>query len=214
MVIYRAGLSNLLAGELTEHMEHSPSWIANCLTIQEIYFSLRNRKFHYRVQKSPRLVHLLNQLNPACILPMYFFKIYFNIILSSILRYSKWSSPSGFPIKTVYAFLAFPYACYPPRPSYHPWRDHLNVWCWVQIIKLLTVLFTSASCYFLSSRPKCITQGPTDEEFSPSLFFLYYQRPAFTLIQCNRQSNISLQCYAFYFKKHTVKMKYSRSVGS
>lgn len=70
-------------------MEHSPSWIANCLTIQEIYFSLRNQKFHCRVQKSPRLVSILNQINPACTLPLYFFKIYFNIILSSILRY--WS---------------------------------------------------------------------------------------------------------------------------
>jgi hypothetical protein len=87
MVIYRVGLSNLLASELTEHMEHSPSGIANCLIIQEIYFSLWNRKFHYRVQKNPRLVPILSQMNPARNLPLYFFKIYFNIILSSILRY-------------------------------------------------------------------------------------------------------------------------------
>jgi len=38
-------------------------------------------------------------------------------------------------------------------------------------MKLLVMLFASASCYFLSFSPKCITQGPIDEEFSPYFFF-------------------------------------------
>ena len=82
-------------------MEHSPSCKDNYLTIQEVYFSLRNLKFHCCVQKSPRLVPILSQTNPAHTLPLYFFKIYFNIIVSSILMNWKWSSPSGFPIKTM-----------------------------------------------------------------------------------------------------------------
>jgi hypothetical protein len=38
-------------------------------------------------------------------------------------------------------------------------------------MKLLIMLFTSASCYILSSRPKYVTQDPIDEEFSPYFFF-------------------------------------------
>ena len=33
------------------------------------------------------------------------------------------------------------------------------------------MLFASASCYFLSSSSKYITQSPTDEDFSPYFFF-------------------------------------------
>jgi len=59
-------------------------------------------------------------------------------------------------------------------------------------MKLLITLFASASCYFLSSRPKYITQGPTDETFSPYLSFLYYERPVLTLIQCITDNAILL----------------------
>jgi len=46
---------------------------------------------HFHVHKMLSLVPVLSQIEPVHMLPLYFFKIDFNIIFPSISRYSKWS---------------------------------------------------------------------------------------------------------------------------
>jgi hypothetical protein len=42
--------------------------------------------------------------------------------------------PSGLPTKILYEIL---HTYYMPRPSYPPWLGHPNIWCSVQIMKLI-----------------------------------------------------------------------------
>jgi hypothetical protein len=58
-------------------------------------------------------------MNPVHTTRSYLSKIHFNIILPPSGLF-----PSGFPTRTLYAFL-FPHACYIPCPS-HPRLDHSN----------------------------------------------------------------------------------------
>jgi hypothetical protein len=53
---------------------------------------LRNPNVHYRVHNRPQLGHSLRQLNPIYSVTSCFFHININIILSSMLRSTKWSS--------------------------------------------------------------------------------------------------------------------------
>jgi hypothetical protein len=78
--------------------------------IQEIPSILRKQKVHFRVQKSPPLVPILNQINLVRTLPSHLFKINFDIILPSSLRL-----PSG-PFLQVsepqsYMHISFPLTC-------------------------------------------------------------------------------------------------------
>jgi len=89
---FHEGLQSLF--EVTNSMEHSRSSEANShLACQEITSLLCNPEVHYRGNKSPTLVHILNEINPVCTFPTYFFKIYFNIISASMPRTSAWSHP-------------------------------------------------------------------------------------------------------------------------
>lgn len=56
-------------------------------------------KIHYRVQQSPSLVPVLNQINPVHDLPFCVFKIQFNIILPPVYVSFEWIFPFGFPTK-------------------------------------------------------------------------------------------------------------------
>jgi hypothetical protein len=84
-----------------------------------------------------------------------FFKIHFTIILPSRLRSSKWSLLCRFYAKIFYAFLMSPHACYMPHASHPPWFDHPTDILWrAEIMELLIMLFSAASCYFLPLRSK------------------------------------------------------------
>jgi hypothetical protein len=70
----------------TNSAEQSTCWEASSHTAsQEITVFL---KVHYRVHNSPLLVPTLSQIHPIQIFPLYFPKIYSNIILSSTSRSS------------------------------------------------------------------------------------------------------------------------------
>jgi hypothetical protein len=66
----------------TNSTEQSP-WQANISSTSQESSILQKRKVHYRVQKSPPLVSTMSHINPVHILPSYFFKPCFNIILTS-----------------------------------------------------------------------------------------------------------------------------------
>jgi hypothetical protein len=52
-------------------------------------------RFH-RVHKNPALDNILSQLTAVYTLTYYFFKIYFNIIVTFTRNFPKWSSPFRF----------------------------------------------------------------------------------------------------------------------
>ena len=61
------------------------------LLSQEIPCVVWNPEVHYRVYKSLLCFPILSQISPVHNLPLYFLKVYFNIILPSTTRCSKWS---------------------------------------------------------------------------------------------------------------------------
>ena len=70
----------------------------------------RNPKVHYRTQKRPPPVSILDQPNPVHIPTSHLLEIHPNIIHPSTPRSPQWFFPSGFPTKTPYTPLSSPYA--------------------------------------------------------------------------------------------------------
>jgi hypothetical protein len=107
--------------------------------------------------------HIWSQVNPVCIFPFYFVRcvlllsFYLCLVLPSSLFYA------GFPTKTLYAFLFFP-MCDMFHASYISllialitFVDRPNNICQeVQIIKLLIMQFSPASCYSFHLRYRFI----------------------------------------------------------
>jgi hypothetical protein len=76
-------ICNACRGVKTNFMQLSPSWkAASCAAIQELPSNLWNPKVHYRVHKSPPLVHIQSQIDPVHITPSYLRSI---LILSTHL---------------------------------------------------------------------------------------------------------------------------------
>ena len=114
-------------------MQQNPYSEANSFRATQILSILWNPKVPYRVYKSPPLVRNLSQFNPGqpqnC-----FLKI--NIILSTP-ESSNLTPSVRFPHKNPVYTSPRPHGCYTSHPSCYSWFIHLNIWCWVQIMKLL-----------------------------------------------------------------------------
>ena len=117
-------------------MEQSPSWEVNWFSVsQEIPWILWNPKVNPVHVPSPhphptlwRSILILSS-HPHPGLPSGLF-------------------PSAFPTKTLYA-LSSPHKCYMSRSSHSRFDDPTNIWWGVQNIKLLSMLFSPLSWYFV-----------------------------------------------------------------
>jgi hypothetical protein len=108
------------------------------------------------------------------------------LIVSSHLRLDIPSDvfPSGFPTKTLFTPLLFPYASM-PRPSYSSWFGHsTNMWWEEQIIKLLVVQYSPLPFYLVPF--KCPPQHPVLEHPQP-MFLPQCEWPSFTTVKSNRK---------------------------
>ena len=96
----------------------------------------------YRVKANPTLLE--NFCTPALI----------SILISSSTLRLFFSFLRVSPPKK-YMNFSFFHTCYILRPSHSHWYDHPNnIWCRVQIMKLLIMQFPTVSCYCLDLRPK------------------------------------------------------------
>jgi len=78
-------------------MEQSPPETHILRADEEIPRPLWNKKSYYRVHNSSQLAPILSQMNPIHIYTSYYFKINFNIILSSTYQYPNWYLSFKFP---------------------------------------------------------------------------------------------------------------------
>lgn len=90
----KSALFHTLPANYLNSMQCNPSWhTKSSLRNKEILRILQKLSFLLRFfsHNCSALLLILSQINPLQILPYYWFKIYFNIILLSICRSSKWS---------------------------------------------------------------------------------------------------------------------------
>jgi len=93
-------------------------------------------------------------------LPPFSPKAHFDISSHLCLGLPSGFLPTGFPPKILYAFL-ISIVCYMPHPSHPPWFDHPNnIWWSVQVMKLLIIQSSPASCHFFPPRFKYSPQLP------------------------------------------------------
>jgi len=126
--------------KLSNSMDQSPYWEANSHSAsQKIPRILWNSEVHYRVHKGPPLIRILSYYN----------------ILPSTPRSSEWSLPFKFSNQNTVCIYHPSDACCMPLLSHSPWFDHSNnIWWSVQVMKLLIMQSSLASCFFLSLRSK------------------------------------------------------------
>ena len=138
-------------------MEQGPWEASNSLASQENSYNLRD---HFHVDNRLPIAPSLGQINPVRVLPFY---SQYMFILCSHLRlglasgFFPWVSAEN---PQNISFL--PNECYMPILSYWPWfHQSNNVWCVVQIMKLLIMQFSPVSCHFLSFVPKYFLSAPS-----------------------------------------------------
>lgn len=94
---------------------------------REFLTILWNPNLHYSVHKSPPLIPIPNEINPAHKLPPHFFMIHFNIIVPLTYNLHNIVCSSGIRTKILYGLLS--YACCMPCLSYPPsLNPSNNVW--------------------------------------------------------------------------------------
>ena len=137
----------------TKCREHCLPWEGiSSLDGWETPHVLWNPKVYYCFHKSMPFVHITGKINPVKAVWAFFFKIHFNIILPSLLKFYKLSFPFRFPHQNPVCISLFPYVWYLFFPSYPPWFNYSdNIWSGVQILTFLVMQFSPVSSYVLPS---------------------------------------------------------------
>jgi len=119
---------------------------------QEIPSLLWNPNFHFRVDKPPPLVPILNQSNKVHNFPFSLRSILI-LFFHLCLGLQRGLFPSGFATNILYVLLISPMlATYPPISS--SLINHINnTWWSVQVKKHLNMESSPASCHFLPLSP-------------------------------------------------------------
>lgn len=130
-------------------------------------------------------VSVLSQINPVHVPPIYFLKIHFKIILSSMPRLFKWSLCLWFPHQTL-IHLSFPSYVLHVRLSHSSWFNHPpNTWCRTQFTKLHIMQSTPLlCCYLVPQTASSAHNSPTSSAYVPPPMW----EDSFTPIDTNRQN--------------------------
>jgi hypothetical protein len=131
----------------------------------------------------------LSQINPVNTTPSYLSTIHFNNIHHLFLGLLSGIFLSRFPpISYMHSFLF--HLSYMPSPPNPPWLDHskyTSTWQIVQIMKLLIMQLSPASCPFILLRFKYPPQHLVPKH-PQSMFHSQCQRSSFTPILYHRQN--------------------------
>jgi hypothetical protein len=101
-------------------MEQSPSWEASRIPYQKMIRLLWEPKFFHRVHKRSPLVFILCQMNSIDTISCYFWKIHFNIILTSTPRSFKQTPSFKLRHPKSLRISLFPHTCHIAGPSHCP----------------------------------------------------------------------------------------------
>jgi hypothetical protein len=147
-------------------MQQRVSWEANRSSAsQEIPRIWWNQKVHYRINKSPPLVFILDQIDPVRAPSSHFLNIHFNIVLPFMPGSFEWSSSLRFSHQN-----RRPHSSYMPYPCQSSWFDHPNdIWWGVQSIKFLVMQSSPLLCYLVPLRPSYPPQHLILENLHSSL---------------------------------------------
>jgi hypothetical protein len=124
--------------------------------------------------QSPPLVFTLSQRNTVHVLPSYFFKVHFNIVVSSPPRSSQWSLPFAVPRREPMYSSSVPHTFHIPRPSHIP-----DIWGGKQIRNFLVMQFLPVPGHLVCLRPKYLGQHTTVEHRQP-MSFCQWERDHFS----------------------------------
>jgi hypothetical protein len=108
----------------------------------------------------PAIIPTRSRINPVHALPLYFFMVSFNIILTSTPKCRNFSHPSGAP-PNLFALL-FPPKNLPSVPSFLSPSIWSSDMCSTSL-NVPFILLSPVSCYFLPRRSKYIPQYPVLE---------------------------------------------------
>jgi len=167
----------------TNPVEQSLSWEArSSATREEIFRSLQcmEPEVSLPYSQKPSTCPNSEPYESSPRLPQYFLKIHFDIMLPS--RFSKWCLTLRVPHQISVCIFCLSDRCHMSRTSHFSWFNHAsNIWCGVQIMKLLTVQFSPLTFYVMSTSPDCVPQRHVLERPQP-FFFSYCERQNLTPI--------------------------------
>jgi hypothetical protein len=132
---------------LTNWMEQSPSWEADSCSASQFPAGYKTKWFVTMFIRACRWSISWDRCIQSTPLPPYSFKIYFNIILSSMRRFSKWSLSFRVFYQIFVRIFLRSYVCYMSSPYHSPWfDDRNNIWKRVQITKFLIMQLSKSFC--------------------------------------------------------------------